>query len=68
MMNTQELFNEALNMEPNEKTILIDSLLLSLDNPSMKIDSIWESKIEKRVAAYRAGKLETIPYNGFEDN
>ncbi|QEN03385.1 addiction module protein [Thiospirochaeta perfilievii] len=65
-MNTQELFKEALNMPPKEKALLIDGLLTSLDKPDLSLDSIWETEIEKRVAAYKSGKLKTVPYTGFK--
>ncbi len=64
-MNTQELFKEALNMPPKEKTLLIDGLLSSLDEPDSNIYSIWDNEVEKRVKAYKDGKLKTVTYHGF---
>ena len=62
-MNTQELLKEALSLRPQDKTLLIDGLLASLDEPDRNIDEIWHEEIEKRVTALKKGQLETIPYS-----
>lgn len=62
-MNSQELLKEALQLKPQERTLLIDGLLSSLDEPDKKIEQIWHEEIEKRVEALRNGRLETISYN-----
>ena len=61
-MNSQELLKEALTLDPKDKTLLIDGLLSSLDEPDHDIDKIWHDEIEKRIEALKSGKLETIPY------
>ncbi len=66
-MNIQEILKEALNMPPNEKTLLIDGLLASFDEPDLNLDAIWKTEIDKRVSAYISGKLKTVPYTGFQD-
>lgn len=63
-MDTQEILKEALRLSPSDKSLLIDGLLTSLDEPDLNIDSIWKEEIERRVAAYRDGRVKTIPYNG----
>jgi len=35
--------------------------LLSLDEPDKKIDEIWAIEAEKRLSAYKSGKLKGIP-------
>lgn len=62
-MDSQELLKEALQLKPQERTLLIDGLLSSLDEPDKTIEQIWHEEIEKRVEALRNGKLETISYN-----
>ena len=62
-MNSQELLKEALQLKPQERTLLIDGLLSSLDEPDKTIEQIWHEEIDKRVEALRNGKLETISYN-----
>jgi len=62
-MNSQELLKEALQLKPQERTLLIDGLLSSLDEPDKTVEQIWHEEIEKRVEALRNGKLQTISYN-----
>jgi len=40
---------------------LVDQILHSLDKPDPEIDRIWLEEAEKRLAAYRAGKVKGIP-------
>ena len=61
-MNSQNVLKEALNLNPQERALLIDGLLISLDEPDKSIDEIWHEEIEKRVDAVKAGRLKTVPY------
>jgi len=49
-------------LKPQERFIVIDGLLLSLDEPNKKVDEIWAIEAEKRLAAYRSGKLKGVPF------
>jgi putative addiction module component (TIGR02574 family) len=60
-MSNYELLEQALKLEPAEKLIVVEGLLNSLDEPDQKIDEIWADEAERRLAAYRAGKLKTFP-------
>ncbi|MFH1562615.1 MAG: addiction module protein [Nitrospirota bacterium] len=59
---SKTLVENALQLKPQEKFVIIESLLLSLDEPNKKIDEIWAIEAEKRLAAYRSGKLKGIPF------
>ncbi|MCK9297278.1 MAG: addiction module protein [Desulfobulbaceae bacterium] len=41
--------------------MIVEGLLKSLDEPDRKIDEIWAEEAEKRLKAYRDGKLKGIP-------
>ena len=41
--------------------MVVEGLIKSLDEPDSSIDAIWTEEAEKRLRAYRAGKLEGIP-------
>ncbi|OIP40588.1 addiction module protein [Candidatus Desantisbacteria bacterium CG2_30_40_21] len=56
------LLEQALCLKPQERFSLVDSLLLSLDEPDKEIDEIWAIESEKRLIAYRSGKLKGIPF------
>ena len=60
-MGTQELIKEALKLQPTERFELVDSVLHSLDHPDPEIDRVWIEEAERRLAAYRAGKVKGIP-------
>jgi len=60
-MSTKELLDEALKLKPKERALLVESLIKSLDQPQKELDEIWAEESEKRLKAYREGKLEGIP-------
>jgi hypothetical protein len=64
MSPTKTLLTKALHLKPAEKTIVIDALLKSLDIPDPKIEKMWALEAEKRLKAYKAGKIKTV---AFED-
>lgn len=59
--STQRIFSEALTLPPAERAALIDRLLSSLDRQDSNLDELWAKEAEDRLAAYKAGELETIP-------
>jgi len=60
-MHGKEILNQALLLKPEERFLLIEGLLKSLDEPDRTIDEIWAEEAEKRLQAYREGRLEGIP-------
>lgn len=60
-METKEILNQAMHLRPADKFLLIESLISSLDEPDKKIDEIWAKEAERRLIAYRQGKLKGIP-------
>jgi putative addiction module component (TIGR02574 family) len=61
MSSTKELLDEAMKLKPEERFILVEGLIKSLDEPDKKLDEIWAEESENRLKAYRKGKLEGIP-------
>jgi len=60
-MSTKELLKEALNLKPEDRFSLVEGLIRSLDEPDKKLDDIWAEEAEKRLKAYREGRIEGIP-------
>lgn len=60
-MSSKEIIENALKLSPPEKLIVIESILKSLDEPDEEIKKIWLEEAEKRLQAYREGKLKGIP-------
>ena len=60
-MRTEEIIEQAIKLKPSERFDLVEQILHSLDHPNPEIDRIWQEEAEKRLAAYRAGKIKGIP-------
>ncbi len=60
-MSNIEILEEALKLRPEQKFAVVEGLLNSLDAEDEKIDAIWAEEAEKRLEAYREGRLEAIP-------
>ena len=60
-MSTKEILEKALRLRPEEKFMVVEGLLRSLDEPNQELDAVWVEEAEKRLKAYREGKLEGIP-------
>jgi putative addiction module component (TIGR02574 family) len=60
-MSNKEILELAMNLMPVDRLMIIDALLRSLDEPDPKIDEIWAEEAEKRLKAYREGRIEGVP-------
>ncbi len=59
-MNSKNILEQALQLRPEDRFLLVEGLLKSLDEPDQKLDAIWAEEAEKRLKAYRMGKLKGI--------
>jgi len=67
-MKSKQILENALNLKPLDKIGIIEGLLKSLDEPDKTIDEIWAIEAEKRIKAYRNGKLKGVEFSEiFED-
>ena len=60
-MSSKEILEQAIALKPEERFMIVEGLLKSLDEPDRKIDEIWAEEAEKRLNAYRKGRFEGIP-------
>lgn len=60
-MSSKEILEQAKDLKAEERFMIVEGLLKSLDEPDRKIDEIWAEEAEKRLNAYRDGKLEGVP-------
>ena len=60
-MDSKKVLEYALALRPNEKFLVVEGILKSLDKPDASLDAIWGEEAERRVAAYREGSLKGIP-------
>lgn len=61
-MGTNEIIQEAINLKPQEKYLIIESLILSLNEPDKDIEKIWIEESQKRLDEYKRGNLETLSF------
>jgi len=62
-VNTQELIAEAISLPIEERALMIDSILKSLNLPETEIDEKWATLAERRLDDLRSGRVEAIPGN-----
>ena len=59
-MKTKELIAEAVSLPVEERALLVDSLLRSLNTPEPAIDKKWMAVAKDRLKQLRAGEVTTI--------
>ena len=62
MSNTQ-IIEEALQLNPQERFIIIETLLKSLDKSDETLENIWADEAEKRLISYHKGEVQTISFD-----
>ena len=56
-----ELVEKARSLGPAERSQLVDLLLETLhDSPFADVEAAWDKEVERRVAAYHRGEIETF--------
>ncbi len=61
-MSLNEIIKEALILKPQERYLIIENLVQSLNQPNSEIDKLWIEESMKRVQAIRDGTLKTVSY------
>ena len=59
-MSNIEILEQALKLKPDEKYRVVEGLLSSLDVPDRELDAIWADEAERRLKAYREGRLGSV--------
>lgn len=63
MTNRLERLKAEIRALPDiDKVRLVDAILADLDKPDPEIDRVWAEEARKRWAAYKAGRVPTVPY------
>ena len=60
-MSSKDVLEQALKLKPDERFVVVEELIKSLDKPDSELDTIWADEAEKRLNAYRSDDLEGIP-------
>jgi putative addiction module component (TIGR02574 family) len=61
MPSTAEIIREAESLPVEERTIVVDSLLRSLNPPDPEIDRKWAAVADRRLKELRSGRIKPIP-------
>jgi putative addiction module component (TIGR02574 family) len=60
-MKTKELIAEAISLPVEERAMVVDSILRSLNPPDSDIDKKWAAIAKRRIAELRSGKVKAVP-------
>ena len=65
-MTIKSIEKNALKLKPLDRIHLVENLLNSLKEPDPRIEKAWAIESEKRIAAYKNGKIKTISLEEFK--
>jgi putative addiction module component (TIGR02574 family) len=60
-MKIKDLIDDAESLPVEERALVVDSLLRSLNPPESEIDERWAAVARQRLEAVREGTVEAIP-------
>ena len=61
MLGAREIVKEAESLPVEERAMVVDSLLRSLNPPDPEIDRQWIDTARRRLAELRSGEVKPIP-------
>jgi putative addiction module component (TIGR02574 family) len=60
-MSMKDLIAEAISLPVEERAILADTILKSLNPPDSEMDRRWAAVARRRLAELRSGQVEAVP-------
>ena len=60
-MKTKDLIAEVTSLPVEERAMVADSLLKSLNSPATDIDKKWSEVAKRRLSELRSGSVQAIP-------
>jgi putative addiction module component (TIGR02574 family) len=61
MPKTAEIIHEVESLPVEERVLVVDSLLRSLNPPDPEIDRQWTAVAKRRLEELRSGKVKPVP-------
>lgn len=61
MSNTSEIISAAESLPVEERTIIVESLLRTLNSPDSEIDAKWVALAKRRLDDLRTGRVKPVP-------
>ena len=63
MRAMKEIIEEAESLPVEERVIVIDSLLRTINPPLADVDTEWMNVAKRRLAELRSGQVKAVPGN-----
>ena len=60
-MKTKDLIAEAISLPVEERAIVVDSILRSLNPPDSDIDKKWAAIARRRISELRSAEIKAVP-------
>jgi putative addiction module component (TIGR02574 family) len=60
MMNAKEVIDEAISLPVEERALIADSLLRSLNRPEKEMDKEWTGVARRRLDEIRSGTVKCV--------
>ncbi|MCP9461627.1 MAG: addiction module protein [Nitrospira sp.] len=64
-MNTEDLVAEAMKLKPEDRFILVESLIKSLDEPAKKLDDRWAEEAAQDLRPIGMERTETFQWRKY---
>jgi putative addiction module component (TIGR02574 family) len=61
MHDTKDIIQEAAALPVEERVIVVDSILRTLNPPNPDIDKEWVAVAKRRLAELRSGRVRPVP-------
>ncbi len=61
-MTVRQILEEAKRLEPIERAELVEQLFATFEVADPAVDAAWAVEVEDRLAGYRAGKIQALPF------
>ena len=61
MLGAKQIIEQAESLPVDERLIVVDSLLRSLNPPNPEIDEQWAVVAKRRLAELRSGQVKPVP-------
>jgi len=60
-VTTKELIDEVISLPVEERAVIADSILRSLNPPQSEVDRKWAQVAQRRLEELRSGRVQAIP-------
>ena len=61
MLSAKQIIREAESLPVEERAIVVDCLLRTLNPPDSEIDRKWADVAKRRLAELRSGRVKAVP-------